>query len=86
MAPMSLNIKNERTHSLVRELASLQGMSQTDAVREAVELRLASLRQPGARDTKVADMLDIAREFRDLAGDVELTTDDLYDDETGLPR
>lgn len=86
MAPVSLNIKNERTHSLVRELASLQGMSQTDAVREAVELRLASLRQPGARDAKVADMLDIAREFRDLAGGVELTTDDLYDDETGLPR
>lgn len=86
MVPMSLNIKNERTHSLVRELASLQGMSQTDAVREAVELRLASLRRPAARDTSVADMLNIAREFRDLAGDVELTTDDLYDDATGLPR
>ena len=36
---MSLNIKNERTHALVRELATLSGMSQTEAVEDAVNLR-----------------------------------------------
>jgi len=39
--PMSLNIKNERTHALVRELATLTGMSQTEAVEDAVGRRLA---------------------------------------------
>jgi hypothetical protein len=43
MGDMSLNIKNERTHALVRELATLTGMSQTDAVTDAVERRLAEL-------------------------------------------
>lgn len=41
---MSLNIKNERTHALVRELAALTGMSQTSAVEDAVRRRLDELR------------------------------------------
>ncbi|ALJ21800.1 type II toxin-antitoxin system VapB family antitoxin [Microbacterium sp. No. 7] len=41
---MSLNIKNERTHALVRELAALTGMSQTSAVEDAVRRRLEELR------------------------------------------
>ena len=41
---MSLNIKNERTHALVRELATLSGMSQTEAVEDAVTRRLEQLR------------------------------------------
>lgn len=40
---MSLNIKNERTHALVRELAALTGMSQTSAVEDAVRRRLEEL-------------------------------------------
>lgn len=40
---MSLNIKNERTHALVRELAALTGMSQTSAVEDAVRRRLHEL-------------------------------------------
>lgn len=40
---MSLNIKNERTHALVRELAALTGMSQTSAVEDAVRRRLDEL-------------------------------------------
>ena len=84
---MSLNIKNERTHALVRELATLRGVSQTDAVTEAVEKRLADLRK-GADDPtrRKEDILRLAAEFRAVAGDVHLSTDDLYDDETGLPR
>lgn len=41
---MSLNIKNERTHALVRELAELTGMSQTSAVEDAVRRRLDALK------------------------------------------
>jgi len=37
---MSLNIKNERTVALVRELAAPTGESQTSAVEEAVRERL----------------------------------------------
>ncbi|GAA3922622.1 type II toxin-antitoxin system VapB family antitoxin [Microbacterium invictum] len=40
---MSLNIKNEGTHALVRELAALTGMSQTSAVEDAVRRRLHEL-------------------------------------------
>jgi antitoxin VapB len=38
---MSLNIKNERTHQLIRELATIQGVSLVAAVTEAVEEKLA---------------------------------------------
>ena len=51
---MSLNIKNERTHALVRELAALTGMSQTSAVEDAVRRRLHELqgtKAPRARLT-----------------------------------
>lgn len=83
MVDMSLNIKNERTHALVRELATLRGVNQTDAVTEAVERRIAELRQV---ERKKETILRLAREFRQYAGDVDLSTDDLYDEETGLPR
>jgi antitoxin VapB len=83
MVDVSLNIKNERTHALVRELATLRGVNQTDAVTEAVERRIAELRQV---ERKKETILRLAREFRQYAGDVDLSTDDLYDEETGLPR
>ena len=40
---MGLNIKNERTASVIRELARRTGQSQTAAVEDAVRLRLAEL-------------------------------------------
>ncbi len=83
MVDMSLNIKNERTHALVRELATLRGVNQTDAVTEAVEHRIAELRR---QEGKAERILNLAREFREHAGDIDLSTDDLYDEETGLPR
>ena len=42
---MSLNIKNEDVHRLVRELANATGESQTTAVMRAVQERLARLRR-----------------------------------------
>ncbi len=57
---MSLNIKNEQTVALVRELARRTGLSQTSAVEEAVRAKLAELtgdESPGIRRTKVNDLL-----------------------------
>jgi antitoxin VapB len=51
---MSLNIKNERTHALVRQLAELTGMSQTSAVEDAVRRRLEEL-QAGAGETRASE-------------------------------
>jgi antitoxin VapB len=90
MGDMSLNIKNERTHALVRELATLTGMSQTDAVTDAVERRLAELTREteAERQARVDEIMRlvslIAPGFREAWGDRD-PTEDLYDD-MGLPR
>lgn len=91
MVDVSLNIKNERTHALVRELAMLTGMSQTDAVTDAVERRLTELRRETdeereARVQRILALADqIAPTLRAAWGGKD-PTEDLYDPETGLPR
>ena len=57
---MSLNIKNEQTVALVRELAHRTGLSQTSAVEEAVRAKLAQLagdESPDTRRGKVNELL-----------------------------
>jgi antitoxin VapB len=90
MVAMSLNIKNERTHALVRQLASLSGMSQTDAVADAVERRIAELSAAPQDDRAVRlnRVLELALEIReslrpDGIPDIDA---ELYDPATGLPR
>ncbi len=87
---MSLNIKNARTHELVRALASLSGMSQTDAVTDAVQRRLAELSAAPRddRSARLARVLDLAREMRESFGrkDVPDIDAELYEAATGLPR
>ncbi|SFS09804.1 Rv0623-like transcription factor [Agrococcus baldri] len=51
---MSLNIKNERIHELVRELAALTGATQTGAVEEAVRRRLEELHATAGRRARPA--------------------------------
>lgn len=86
MVDMSLNIKNEATHALVRQLAALRGVSQTEAVDEAVRARLAELNAQKEQQRRFDRTMDIAREtsqiIRDTGG--PLNVDDLYD-EMGLP-
>ncbi len=84
--PMSLNIKNERTHALVRELATLSGMSQTEAVEDAVRRRLAQLR-PGAREGLSDRLLDLGAKMAERMGPERFDdpTAWLYD-ENGLPQ
>jgi antitoxin VapB len=91
---MSLNIKDERTHELVRELARRTGSSQTAAVREAVEHRLAELSpdsdEERSTEWRRAAVQRLVREFQDALTDEDrkrIRSADrwLYDD-NGLPR
>lgn len=88
---MSLNIKNEETVRLVRELADALGVSMTAAVTEAVRTRLA---QVGAKD-RDRDVEARARELRELWGQLgdrlghdylDQDFDELLYDEKGLPK
>jgi len=85
---MGLNIKNERTHERVRELAALSGLSQTSAVEDAVERRLQELRATDdERDAAIDALLTRIRAgLTDADRDALRSADhDLYD-EVGLPR
>lgn len=77
---MSLNIKNEHVHGLVREAARRTGKTQTGVVELALEQLLANLADA---DSNLDEL--IAGLQTDIAARGPLSTDDLYD-ETGLPR
>ena len=62
---MSLNIKNEKTHRRVRELARLTGESMTAAVDKAVQERLERVRGPKGDDF-VERILKLGRECAPL--------------------
>lgn len=84
---MGLNIKNEKTHRLVRELATLTGESMTAAVTEAVRERLDRLRR--ARGVRLAERLiaigqDCATHLKEPFRSAD--HGELLYDERGLPR
>jgi antitoxin VapB len=88
---MGLNIKNEHTHQLVRELATLQGVSQVAAITQAVEEKLQrekARRAPGTNQGLAEWLMEISRETAPLMNDGR-TTKELFDelyDEDGLPK
>lgn len=84
---MSLNIKNEKTHRMVRELARLTGESMTAAVDQAVRERLEKVRKN--RDCGLAERLlrigkDCASRWKEPYRSIE--HGDLLYDEKGLPK
>jgi antitoxin VapB len=84
---MGLNIKNEETHRLAAELATLTGESMTAAVTEAVRERLDRVRRERAislADRLVAIGKDCAGHLRKPLRSVD--HGDLLYDERGLPR
>lgn len=87
---MSLNIKNQQTHDLARELADLTGESLTEAVTVAVRERLQRLRtREGVDEARLAASRAIARDIAARLGPYDPDVDPtafLYDDETGLPK
>ena len=87
---MGMNIKNEETHRLARELAREMGVSVTAAVTEAVRQMLAGLRAEKGDDpeTRARRILELAAEMRQMAppGYFDQDFDELLYDEMGLPR
>lgn len=83
---MSLNIKNEETHRLVRRLAELTGQSQTAAVEDAVRRRIDDIERE--RERRVERIMEIGRRASAAMTAEERARDwfaELYD-ERGLPR
>jgi antitoxin VapB len=84
---VSLNIKNEKTHRRVRELARLTGESMTAAVDKAVQERLERVRRP--KNAGLAErLLKIGRECAAHMKEPYLSIDhgELLYDEKGLPK
>lgn len=86
---MGLNIKNEETVRLVRELADRLGVSMTAAITDAVRSRLETLATSEPEvDTEADRLLAMWRELGDGLGRDYLAQDFdaiLYD-EMGLPK
>jgi antitoxin VapB len=84
---MSLNIKNEKTHRRVRELARLTGESMTAAVDKAVQERLERVRN-NKKGSLAERLLQIGRECAPLWKEPYKSMDhgDLLYDEKGLPK
>ena len=85
---MSLNIKNEETVRLVRELAELTDDSMTGAVTEAVRERLERLKQADRREGMAERIHAIAADMhaRLPEGFFDIEHGDLLYDEYGLPK
>ncbi len=86
---MGLNIKNAQTEKLVRELADELNVSLTAAVMDAVQARLADLRQNQATiDEETKRLLEMWGELGDRLGRDYLSQDfdALLYDEMGLPK
>jgi antitoxin VapB len=86
---MSLNIKNEETVRLVRELAGALDVSMTAAITDAVRARLAEIRAETPRPAfDVNEVLALLGEIGDRLGKEYLDQDfdALLYDEKGLPK
>jgi antitoxin VapB len=86
---MSLNIKNERVHQLARDAAQRTGLSQTSVIEAALLEYLRRLDdEQGAKRRRVDEILAIfdARLTDEDRAEMKAFMNDMYDDETGLPR
>jgi hypothetical protein len=90
---MALSIKNEETHRIVRELALLRGVSQvaavTQAVQETLDREKTERESSSGKKGLAAWLMEISRETAPLMNDgrsFKELMDELYDDETGLPK
>ena len=86
---MQLNIKSAEAYQLASRLADLTGQSVTKAVTEALRQQVEQKEKARANEALMTDILALAAEIRaELTKDgepLDLSTDFLYDCETGLP-
>ena len=85
---MSLNIKNEETDRMIRELAALKGVSLVVAVSEAVKEKLEREREqkPTGRLARIREIVERTAPLMNDGRSSKELFDELYDDETGLPK
>jgi antitoxin VapB len=84
---MSLNIKNEETHRLAKELARLTGENMTVAVNEALRERLERVRGH-LKKTMAERLMEIGKDCAAHLKEPYKSVDhgDLLYDEKGLPK
>ena len=85
---MSLNIKNEETHQLARELVALTGETMTRAVTVALRERLERERGERSVETKLRRLRAIRKRCAGMLkgdGPSAIEHGDLLYDERGLP-
>ena len=85
---MGLNIKNEETCQLARELARLTGESMTGAITVALRERLGRRRRELNVDERLRELRAIAERCAKLMGPGPSAVEhgDLLYDERGLPK
>ena len=85
---MSLNIKNEETCRLARELARLTGETMTGAITVALKERLERERRERSVEARLQRMRAIARRCSELLQDGPSAVEhgDFLYDERGLPK
>ncbi len=85
---MSLNIKNDETCVLARDLARLTGETMTGAITVALRERLARERRRRNVDTRIEELLAIGRRCAESLepGPPAVDHGELLYDARGLPR
>ena len=85
---MSLNIKNEQTHQLARELAQLTGETMTGAITIALREKLDRERRERSAEARIQKLRAIRKRCRRLLKDGPSAVEhgDFLYDESGLPN
>ena len=85
---MSLNIKNEETHQLARELAQMTGETMTGAITIALREKLDRERRERSVETRIQKLRAIRKRCRSLLKDGPSAVEhgDFLYDEIGLPN
>ncbi len=84
---MGINIKNAETEKLIRELAEVTGVGQTEAVTQAVREKLARLSRKGMAERLMASARETGPLFK--GRDLHKEIDELYaylEEEAGPSR
>ncbi len=82
---MGVNIKNPEAERLIRKLAELTGLGQTEAVMRAVSEKIDRVQMEKGQG-RIERMRAIADKMAPLLQDMPDHGDYLYDKETGLPK
>jgi antitoxin VapB len=81
-----LNIKTDEAHRLAKKIAEKTGESLTVAVTTALQERLAKIEKQDRIDNLTAIARRIAERLNAPGGPKMMEIEELYDDETGLPK